>query len=350
MEDIFTEDVYDKICLMAGQPHRSIVGAACKYVIQKARDKYDMEDPTVSAVELLRHFGIKQRGGNFGSTLVRWLGRLLRRSTPPKVDHVKNIKTLADVFCEQNPDGGAGYSFGALLERYVAFHLIYYHEFAKIHAIGGERRGYIANPDGHDIQENCPVRDENYERVASVTLHWLLGASLIRRGQEPVNIRVSKNLRGLGDFNDGSNLCHGTTVASATNILAGGVELERSVKFADFGQGFYLTDSFEYAVHAACEASVGELESAVVVFPVPREHLVGSSVLDLDFGDAWQQIVAWGSKQKTIKDKQTKDAYRASPCIAGPISSNAQKVCADSRSTPSLAYTQTMGIQRSNVC
>ena len=90
--------------------------------------KQRLHDPSASVDDLLRHFGIPQRRDFLCSRFVRWLSRRslpsstqAPSSTQRQVHHAKNIMTLAEVFCEQNPDGGAGYSFGALLERYLFF-------------------------------------------------------------------------------------------------------------------------------------------------------------------------------------------------------------------------------------
>lgn len=330
LQRIFTPKVYhDIIERGAEMPHRSILREASKYVNDQAH-KSDGPPLESSVDDLFSFYGIQQKSGVL-SRISGWCGSNLLFA-PARVDHVQNIKALAEVFIEQNPGGGTGYSFGALLERYLMFRLLYCHFHLagiKEHMVGGERRGYVSDS-GHDIQYDCAVRREGAPDV-SVIVHWLRWKSLVRAGPEPVLQRVLKGLQDFDGFADPDflYLCHGTDILSATSIVEAGPNPNIGSVHGDFGSClFYLTDCLEYAVYSACQAaekSASPMECAIVLFPIPRADLQGHE-LALDNLGSWKKVVEYGCRQKKIQDESLIVAYRAADCISGFISRNATQV------------------------
>ena len=194
LQRIFTPKVYRDIARGWEMPHRSMFGEVSKFVNQRAL-KSDGPALEASADDLLRFYGIQKNG-----ILRKIASRCHHPFAPAQVDHVQNIKALAEVFIEQNPGGGTGYSFGALLDRYLKFQLLYLRfQLTGIedHVIGGDRN-YILSESCHDIEDNFAVPREGGVPAISITLHWLRGISLIRTGPEPVVERVVKSLQDFG--------------------------------------------------------------------------------------------------------------------------------------------------------
>jgi hypothetical protein len=327
LQRIFTPKVYKDIAHGWKMPHRSMFGELSKFVNQRTL-KSNGPALEASADVLLRFYGIQKNG-----VLSKIASRCRHPFAPAQVDHVQNIKALAEVFIEQNPGGGTGYSFGALLDRYLKFQFLYLRfQLAGIkdHVIGGDRN-YILSESGHDIEDNVAVPREGGAPAISITLHWLQGTSLIRTGPEPVVERVARSLQDFGIQEDPKflYLCHGTDILSATSIVKDGPDPIVGAMHGDFGGSlFYLTDSLPYAVFSACQSvenSKNPIDPAIVVFPIPRAALVGHELALQNLSD-WKRVVERGCRQKRIPDGQLKKAYIDADCISGKISHNATLV------------------------
>jgi hypothetical protein len=157
---------------------------------------------------------------------------------PSTVDHLQNIESRALVYCEANPDGGDGYSFGALLDRYLFFNLIYFPQHligVETCLIGGEGRRYIEGGNHETAQER--VGRSGSAPDANVTLHWVREGHLVQPGPGYIYDRVPNGLPNL--LLDGIDpnllyLCHGTTIAHASAIVRKGPHLVGAI-CTDFG-------------------------------------------------------------------------------------------------------------------
>ena len=345
LQRIFTPEVFEKFMFVVGQPHQSVTAEAFRFVLEQTR-KNDLDAPPSTTTDLLRHFGIQIRGQRGPVHCLRNLVlRIFRPSTLSKVDHLRNIESLARVYCKENPDGGAGYSFGALLDRYLFFRLIYFPQRligAEACLIGGEGRRHIEGGN-HETEENQRVGRADGAQDALVTLHWVRGDYLVRSGAGHVYERVVKGLPDLLGHDLDPNLlylCHGTTIAHASCIVREGPNLV-GASCTDFGQAFYLTDSFEFAVFAGHMVSGGRSDTAVLVFPVPRAALIEERTLDLT-GDtiAWQQVVRQCRRGKSIDDLALEEAYDRADCVIGPIPFNASQVDTGKQQPQALAFQQ----------
>ena len=315
-------EIIDRFKWVEGQPHQSVFVEAFKFILNQTR-KLDLEAP--SKTDLLRHFGVR-RGGHCHRLRNFIHGMLWRPMAPSNVvDHLENIESLATVYCEENSNGGAGYSFGALLDRYIFFQLIYFPQLVDARLIGGKGRRIIQ---GSHQAEQTDVERGDEEPNVEVTLHWVRGGALISPGCGPVYDRVSMGLEQLLGHDldpDFLYLCHGTAIEHASVIVRDGPNLVLGAVCTDFGQAFYLTDSFEYAVFAGYMVSNERADTAVLVFPVPRAALLADRTLEVT-GDRWRQVVRKCRTGKQISDPVLRKAYNNAGCVVGPISSNAQQV------------------------
>ena len=340
LECIFTPDTFDKFMRVEGQPHQSVITEAFRFVLERTRN-HDLDAP--SETDLLHHFGIQS--GGLVHRLRNLVGCMFRRPFGPasRVNHLQNIESLARVFCEENVDGGMGYSFGALLDRYLFFHLIYFQQHqvgVEACLIGGEGRRFIEGGN-HETDQDHRVRRPDEAPDAKVTLRWVRGGYLVRAGVGHVYERVKKGLPELLGHELDPNLlylCHGTTIAHASGIVREGPSLVGAV-CTDFGQAFYLTNSFEFAVFSGYMVSGGRSDTAVLVFPVPRDALDADRTLELT-GDAWQQVVCKCRTGKRIKNASLQKAYERADCVIGPISFNAQQVDTGRHEARSLDFFQ----------
>lgn len=322
LQRVFNSEIIGRFKRVEGQPHQSVIVEAFKFILNQTR-KLDLEAP--SKTDLLRHFGVRR--GRRGHRLRHFIRRMLWHLLVPSsvVDHLENIESLATVYCEENTNGGAGYSFGALLDRYIYFQLIYFPQFVDACLIGGTGRRCIQG--SHDTEQKHVVERGDEEQNAEVTLHWMRGGALVTPGSGPVYDRVNMGLEELlghplnPDF---LYLCHGTAIEHASAIVRDGPNLVGAV-CTDFGQAFYLTDSFEFAVFAGYMVSNGRTDTAVLVFPVPRAALRADRTLEVT-GDPWRQVVRKCRTGKQISDPVLRKAYNKAECVIGPISYNAQRV------------------------
>jgi hypothetical protein len=326
LERIFTPEALDEVMRVAEQcSDRSVISEALRFVLEQTLP-HDLDTP--SATALFHHYGI-QTGGQrgFGRRLRNLVLFMFRPVAPSTVDHLQNIESLARVYCEANPDGGVGYSFGALLGRYLFFNHIYFpqHVTGVEACLIGRDKVHIVGGDHETVQESVGRSDGALD--ASVTMHWVRGGYLAHPGPA----RVTKGLLDLLDGLDPNllYLCHGTTIARASAILSQGPNLLEATLSTEFGQAFYLTDSFEYAVNSGYQVSAGRCDAAVLVFPVHPADLVEDKTLRLADGDAWQQVVRGGRTGKSIKIATVQAEYEKADCVIGPISSNASKVDTD---------------------
>lgn len=236
---VFTSEVLDEFLWKEGQPHQSLLADILYYVLLQTRATEDF--PSTNTEDLLRHFGIKLEGRSFFNFRLRnLLPCAFRPAAPAKLIDVDVIKHLASVHCQENPHGGTGYSFGAVLERYLFLQLIYFHaqrvEGVQASIIGGDRR-HINGDGNHETQENQRVDRVDGNQPAFVTLHFVRGTSLVNSGDGVVYQRVSKSLSDIlrQDLNpDLLYLCHGTTMERASSIVAEGPNMAVGAACTDF--------------------------------------------------------------------------------------------------------------------
>lgn len=98
------------------------------------------------------------------------------------------------------------------------------------------------------------------------TLHWVKGNYLANRGPGHVRDRVKDDYDAKFGDDRVLWLYHGTSIASASNIMQNGPNISHSALNDDFGKGFCLTDNFKFCLGHAHEVTNGA-GLAVLAFP-----------------------------------------------------------------------------------
>ena len=122
---------------------RSVTSEILRFLGEQSSQPLDTDAPTKD--DLLRHYRIqaKDARGKGIKRFLRCLFDVIRR--PKQSDegqHLRDIEALATVFCDQNPGGGTGISFGALLQNYLYFKFVHYgiDNESAASLVGGSRR------------------------------------------------------------------------------------------------------------------------------------------------------------------------------------------------------------------
>lgn len=247
LQHIFADEVFEHIIATKRSSGNPLFDSAMRYVDKCNRTLGDYN----SQEDLFCHYGIRIQQENYLRSIANWILRILPcTSNTTKVDPLKTLAVQATIFLQENPDGGLGYSFGALLERYIAQRLARRYTFledTQFHLIGDEGPFCIPN---HHCEKAIKTNRANGEDVdASVKLHLVRGAHVASSGPGSLLGRVG---RGLDDFLEKTEgfvyLCHGTSVESASRIVREGPNPYVGASRADFGRSFYLTNSWEYAL------------------------------------------------------------------------------------------------------
>lgn len=118
---------------------------------------------------------------------------------------------------------------------------------------------------------------------------------------------------------------------NASSIVREGPAIHAGALSADFGQAFYLAESFEYALLAAHQAkavSGTRLECAVLVFPVRKSVLQECrQLLDLrNDPDRWADVVKNGISNLRFENRALDREHENAQCIVGPTVRNFEQV------------------------
>ena len=68
------------------------------------------------------------------------------------------------------------------------------------------------------------------------------------------------------------------------------------------------------------------MDTAVMVFPLPRSAISEEQTLRLSAGEAWQHVVRFCRRGIPIPDTTLEATYDKAACVIGPISENAQEI------------------------
>jgi len=115
-------------------------------------------------------------------------------------------------------------------------------------------------------------------------------------------------------------------VENASSIVREGRAIHVGALSADFGQAFYLMESFEYALLSAHQAKADSgtrFECAVLVFPVLKSFLQECQLLDLrDDHDRWAEVVKNGIRNLQFENAALDLEHENAQCIVGPTVKN----------------------------
>lgn len=143
---------------------------------------------------------------------------------------------------------------------------------------------------------------------------------------------------------------HATDHKSARHILTNGIQCGKGNYFQDFGPGFYLTQSYSYAVDwMEGHAPYG----AILVFEISPEQMKRFSGLNLQRDDEkWKDLVKYNRLGQDISlhkpEKELKKLFKKVDYVIGPMVGNG--MCCNTRWVPEkIGSTDQMCIKTQNM-